>query len=367
MRDLNPEPKTTTPARRLVLKAMAAAGLTGVAGGGFALWPARANAYYAGPVSDHFDGVRFYNPGQQGPKSIAMLLKWQLTESSERWPDRYPAPAPGKPQARVGAGAACVTYIGHASFLLQADGANILIDPVFAERASPVAFLGPKRVNPPGIAFDDLPPIDAVLITHNHYDHMDTAALARLWQRDRPEIVAPLGNDTILQNEIPGIAASTGDWGSVVRLKCGPSVHIEPTQHWSARGTRDRMHALWASFVIATSRHRIYAIGDTGFGDGGTFRAIAARHPGIDLALIPIGAYEPRWFMRSQHINPADAVEAFLLSGAKAAVGHHWGTFKLTNEGVERPLEHLGQALAARALPPERFVAIRPGAVRDLA
>ena len=362
MTDKSPQKPAT---RRRLLKVFGAVGATGL-GGGWLLTPRGANAYYSGPVSDHFDGVRFFNEGQQGPKSIAMLLRWQLTEKSASWPSRYPGLAAAKPSRRLDAGQMRVTYIGHASFLLQACAANILIDPVYADRAGPFALLGPKRVNAPGIAFDDLPPIDAVLITHNHYDHMDTATLGRLWERDKPEFITPLGNDAILADAIPGLAARAGDWGDRITLRSGITVHVEPTQHWSARGTRDRMHALWASFVIEAGGRKVYAIGDTGFGDGNIFRQVATRHPSIDLALIPIGAYEPRWFMWSQHINPADAVEVLALSGARVALGHHWGTFKLTNEAIDDPPRHLAEALAAKRIAPERFTALRPGEMRQV-
>jgi L-ascorbate metabolism protein UlaG (beta-lactamase superfamily) len=224
------------------------------------------------------------------------------------------------------------------------------------------------RANPPGIAFDALPKIDVVLVSHNHYDHLDTTTLGRLWQRDRPKIITPLGNDTIMKSAVPGLEATTGDWGQSFAIGGAGGqyrVHLVPTQHWSARGLRDRFHALWASFVLTpepgTQGPRVYAVGDSGFGSGSTFRHVAERVPGIDVALLPIGAYEPRWFMQTQHMNPADAVEAFTLCGTQRAYGHHWGTFKLTNEGHERPVEHLAEALAAKGIAPERFVALKPG------
>lgn len=323
------------------------------------------NAYYNGPVSDHFDGSHFFNPGGNSPRGFRDLLRWQFTEPSARWPKRFDSPHSAKPAAKLDGPELRLTYIGHASFLLQTAGLNILLDPVWSQRASPVPFAGPKRVNPPGVAFDDLPRIDAVLLSHNHYDHMDLATIGRLWRRDRPAIVTPLGNDTIIRRHDAAIAVQTLDWHQAAEFPGGVIVHAEPTQHWSARGTSDRMHALWASFVIETPSAKAYFVGDSGLGDGGTFKQVARRHPGIALALLPIGAYEPRWFMQHQHMNPDDAVQALELCGAKQAIAHHWGTFKLTNEGIEQPLADLAAALAARGVAPDRFQTLRPGQARD--
>ena len=353
--------------RRRTLKMLGA--VSAVGGGGWALLSGgRANAYYQGPVSDHFDGVRFFNPGGIRPKGPGAFLKWQFGDRGEAWPASFPSPfPPDRPPARFDGEGARVVHIGHASFLIQARGRNLLIDPVWAERVSPLSFAGPRRVNAPGIAFEHLPRIDAVLITHNHYDHMDVDAVGRLWQRFKPRIVTPLGNDTILRRSVPDLTADAVDWGQALDLGEGVRVHVEPTAHWSARGAGDRMHALWASFVLEAGAHKVYCVGDSGFGDGATFREVGRRHPGLALALLPIGAYEPRWFMRNNHMNPQEAVEALALSGARRALGHHWGTFRLTNEGVERPLADLAAARTARAVPADRFAALRPGEVHVIA
>jgi L-ascorbate metabolism protein UlaG (beta-lactamase superfamily) len=179
-------------------------------------------------------------------------------------------------------------------------------------------------------------------------------------------VVTPLGNDAILQKGVPGLAVTAVDWGDVVDLGSDLELHTEPTLHWSARGAGDRMHALWASFVLRSGAQKVYCVGDSGFGDGQTFAQVGRRHPGLALALLPIGAYEPRWFMRNNHMNPEEAVEALRLSGATRAFGHHWGTFRLTNEGVEQPHLDLAAALAKREMPAERFPALRPGEVRVL-
>ncbi len=351
--------------RRRLIKYVMSTGAA-AAGGATLFVPRKANAYYTGPVSDHFNGTTFFNPGGRDPKGLGRLLQLYTSERWAKWPDAYPSSRLDRPPPLVGGQAARIAFVGHASWLIQAGGCNILIDPVWSDRASPVSFAGPKRVNAPGIAFDDLPPIHAVLVTHNHYDHLDIPTLARIWQRDRPQIVTPLGNDTIMCEAIAGLSATTVDWGDAFVLSPDVRVHAETTQHWSARGTRDRRHALWASFVLETPAGKIYAIGDTGFGDGRTFRQIAARHPRIRKALIPIGAYEPRWFMGDQHMNPDDAVQALEICGAETALGHHWGTFPLTTEGHEQPPADLAKALAARGHAAEQFRAVRPGDVVDI-
>jgi L-ascorbate metabolism protein UlaG (beta-lactamase superfamily) len=352
------------PNRRHLLQSLGAFATVGAGGWGL-LSGSRANAYYNGPASDHFDGVRFFNPSGVKPRGPGAFLKWQLGDRGESWPRSVPSPFPqDRPPARFDEAGLRITHVGHATFLIQARGKSILIDPVWAERASPFSFAGPKRVNPPGIAFDHLPGIDALLVTHNHYDHMCVGTIGRLWQRYRPRIVTPLGNDAILKKSVPELAASAVDWGDVVDLGDDLQVHVEPTLHWSARGTGDRMHALWASFVVRAGAQKVYCVGDSGFGDGATFAHVGKRHPGLALALLPIGAYEPRWFMRRIHMNPDDAMEALRLSGAARAFGHHWGTFRLTNEGVERPAQDLAAALASRDIPPDHFPALRPGEVR---
>jgi len=351
--------------RRRLLKWFAAAAATGTVGGTM-IMPRKANAYYAGPVSDHFDGTRFINLGGRGAKSFGQLARLFVLEPYAPWPERVEALPPVTPPRSVEGLGTRITHIGHASWLIQAAGLNILVDPVWSDRASPVPFLGPRRANPPGVRFEELPPIHVVLVTHNHYDHLDVATLARLWQRDRPHIVTPLGNDTIMRNEIPDLTATAVDWGDVTNLSPVVRLYTEPSQHWSARGFRDRMHALWASFVIETPAGRIYAIGDTGFGDGRTFRHIRDRDAGLRLAWSPIGAYAPRWFMADQHINPSEAVAVFEAVQAELALGHHWGTFRLTAEAHDDPPADLARALAARGILQDRFRPAQPGLVTTI-
>jgi L-ascorbate metabolism protein UlaG (beta-lactamase superfamily) len=332
-------------------------------GVGYAARRRSRNPYYQGPPSDHYDGLRFFSPVQGADKTLADVARWRLAKAERTpWPAAFPSPHPAdKPPARV-AGLR-VVHLGHASVLYQVAGRNILVDPVFAERASPIGFAGPKRVNPPGVALADLPPLDAVLVTHNHYDHLDGPALAALWQRHQPRIVAPLGNDAVIRGYDATALVETGDWGARIDLGDGIAVEILPAYHWSARGVNDRRMALWCAFALTTPEGVVYHVGDTGYGDGAIFRAVRDRFGPPRLATLPIGAYEPRWFMRAQHMNPEDAVMAFEALGAAQGLGHHWGTFRLTDEAVTAPADALAAALEAARLPAARFLPLRPGQV----
>ncbi len=324
------------------------------------------NPYYSGPVSDHFDGTRFFIAGHPLPITGLEFLQWKLRFGATRWPRAVDAPPQDKPPARVGDGALRVSYAGHASLLIQTRGVNILVDPVWSQRPSPLTFAGPVRVQPPGIAFDNLPQLDAILLSHNHYDHLDTRTLSALARRFDAPVLTPLGNDTILKRHDPAIRAQAFDWGASVELAPGVAVHFEPSYHWSARGTRDRRMALWCAFVIRTPDGAIYHIADTAYGTGAIFRQAREKHGPVRLAILPIGAYEPRRFMQNQHVNPAEAVQIFSDCGAAHALAHHWGTFQLTDEPCDAPPRALAAALAAAGIAPGRFVTRRPGEVFDV-
>jgi len=324
------------------------------------------NAYYSGPKSDHFDGVTFFNPNGHKPKGFVELIKWQLGGGKKKWPSSYPSPFSDKPPQRVKGEAMRVSFVGHASVLVQTAGLNILTDPVWSKRASPFQWAGPARVNDPGIAFEDLPPIDVVLLSHNHYDHLDLLTLDRLHKAFAPFVVTPLGNDTILRAHNKDFNITVGDWNDVIALADDVSVSLEPAHHWSARGVADRRNALWAAFVVNTPHGRIYHVGDTGFHDGINYKAVREKYGSFRLAILPFGAYEPRNFMKHQHQNPDEAVLGHKLCGAEFTLGHHWGTFQLTDESIEDQLEHLAAARQNHDVDDRTFRALQPGEVWDV-
>jgi L-ascorbate metabolism protein UlaG (beta-lactamase superfamily) len=323
---------------------------------------------YDGPVSDHFDGTQFFDPDGVPPKSLRELLSWQFGGNRQRraWPDWAPSPHADTPPPRVDGGKVRLSFVGHASWLIQTSGLNILVDPVWSERVSPVSFAGPKRRNDPGIAFDALPDIDVALVSHGHYDHLDLATLSKLAEKFAPRVVTPLGNDATMRSANDAIKAEAFDWHDRVELGGGIAVTLVPTRHWTARGLFDRNKALWASFVLETPAGKIYVVCDSGYGEGAHFRKVAAKHGPLRLAILPIGAYEPRWFMKDQHMNPADAVKALADCGAEQALAHHHGTFQLTDEAIDAPVTALGEALDEAKLPRERFVALKPGQVFEI-
>lgn len=320
----------------------------------------RRNTYYRGPRSENFDGLRFHSPLEPPNKKAHEVLRMLAGKTKRTWPRHFPSPFRDTPPERVQH--LRVAFVGHASFLVQISGLNLLIDPVWADRVSPFRFAGPKRVNPPGIAFDDLPPIDAILITHNHYDHLDVKTVKQVWDRFGCRVIAPLGNDPIIASANPTIPVETHNWGDRVPLSDRVALHLEPAYHWSARALRDRRMALWCAYVIKTAGGDVlYHIGDTAYGDGAVFRAIGERYGAPRVALLPIGAYEPRWYMKNQHVDPEEAVRIMLDCGAERAFGHHWGTFHLTEEPIEDPPEALAAAREKYGLTPDRFQALRPG------
>jgi L-ascorbate metabolism protein UlaG (beta-lactamase superfamily) len=307
-------------------------------------------------VSDHFDGKMFHNPGQNDLKSFWQVLKWKMTADTVKWPEKldnknYPLKTL-TPLEKVSA-----TFINHATFLLQFQGMNVLTDPLYSDRASPFTFLGPKRVRSAGIAFEMLPPIDVVLVSHNHYDHMDIETLKQLDAKFHPLFLVPLGDDKhLLKAGIQNVKAL--DWWEEVRVRDVRFI-FAPSQHWSARQLWDKNECLWGSFMIDSGATKVYHAGDTGYGPH--FTEIKSRLGAPDLALLPIGAYKPRWFMKHHHMDPEDAVKAHLDLGEPQSIGMHFGTFQLTDEGIDEPVNDLAVNLEKMKISSERFRVLDQG------
>lgn len=346
------------------------------------------------PVSDHFDGSVFFNPPDLAPRraepagdgrldqdrladgpapaeepiapcrrgGLIGILKWRMRRERNPWPRLPPDPQPaGDPHRLPPPGAVSVTFIGHSTFLIRLPHMTLLTDPIFSERCSPVSWAGPKRARPPGRRFHDLPRIDLLLLSHNHYDHMDLPSLRAIKRRDNPGVITPLGNARHLAKA--GLHQVTElDWWQETRLGNGARVTATPARHFSARSLWDRGQSLWGGFMLELGRHRLFFAGDSG--DGGHWAEIGQRLGPPDLALIPIGAYEPRPVMAPVHINPAEAVGAHIALGARQSIGMHFGTFQLTDEPPEAPPRDLAAARLAAGLPDEAFVTLRFGETR---
>jgi L-ascorbate metabolism protein UlaG (beta-lactamase superfamily) len=319
--------------------------------------------YYHGPVSDHFNGKVFFDPNNTNQVRCltSAMLRWKLSSRQRPWPKKLKNQLMDIPPARVEGEEIRISFVGHATMLIQAAGLNILTDPLWSERASPFSWIGPKRVVSPGIDFENLPKIDLVLISHNHYDHLDLPTIRRLWKEHKPMIIAPLGNDAVIRSYDKQIQVKCYDWGDQVSITDGVTLFIEPMQHWSARGIFDRNKALWAAYVLDTPGGKIYFAGDTAYGKGEYFQQIQKKHNRFRLAILPIGAYEPRWFMESMHINPEEAVLAYKDLNASFAVGHHFGTFQLADDGYDDPIIDLKKALADKDIAADRFLAMKIG------
>jgi L-ascorbate metabolism protein UlaG (beta-lactamase superfamily) len=299
------------------------------------------------PLSDHCDGERFFNPHGHADRSAAEVVRWMRTRRPTPWPARAPLVRHDPPPGRVDPGHVALTFIGHSTFLIRTARAAILTDPVFTSRAGPFGTFGPRRVRPPAIGAERLPRIDLVLLSHNHYDHLQPSSLSLF--RPRAVFAVPLGLGSFASGS-RGILEL--DWwesasADAIEITCVPA------QHFSARTPWDRNRTLWCGFVVRVEGMTLYFAGDSGYSP--QFAEIGARFPSIDVSLLPIGAYEPRWFMRPAHVNPEEAVRAHLDLKSRLSIAAHFGTFPLTDEGIDEPLRALERARNALAVPPEHF------------
>lgn len=296
-----------------------------------------------------FINGRFENLEPFPDKSFWQVLQWRFFEPRKTWPKWVETP-----QYKVDierSEALRWTVINHATVLIQMNGLNILTDPIFSDRTSPVSFAGPQRVRSPGVSFESLPPIDIVLVSHNHYDHLDLPTLKMLNDRFRPRFFVGLGNGPLLETaQIQQVTEM--DWWDEIQIQA-LQIQFVPAQHWSARGLFDRRKTLWGGFYLK-GKKTVYFAGDTGYGS--FFNTLQTKLGTPDLAFIPIGAYAPRWFMKYAHLNPEDAVNAALDLKAKKSVGIHFGTFQLTDEGIEDPAAELAAVIQEKNLSQNFFL-----------
>jgi L-ascorbate metabolism protein UlaG (beta-lactamase superfamily) len=317
---------------------------------------------YRGPVSDHFDGKQFINPGGFKAKGLSDVLKWMFTRKREKWPEMRSVSGP-RPLAFYRDGFR-ITFINHTTFLIQVDGINILTDPVWSSRTSPFEWAGPKRVRKPGIPLEELPKIHVVLLSHNHYDHLDIATMRTIFGAHHPKIITPLGVKAFLdQEKITG--ATDLDWWDEFALSKDVSVRCMPAQHFSGRGNLDRDATLWCGYTLNTSAGTLYFAGDTGYNEH-TFKEIGAKTGEIKISIIPIGAYKPRWFMSPIHVSPYEAVKIHLDVKSKLSIASHFGTFPLADEGYGDAMSDLKKALAENQLSETEFIALEEGEPKSI-
>jgi len=312
------------------------------------------------PPSDHCDGHHFHNPRGHLNRTWADVLRWRRTSRAQPWAQSVAVSPQRPPQLTPPHRLAC-TWINHATFLLQTTQGNVLIDPIYSRCAGPLGPIGPARVHPPGVAFPDLPTIDFVLLSHDHYDHCDLPTLRRLARRESPWAVTLLGNGALLRRA--GFAPEKIielDWWESHTTDAGMVITATPSRHWSNRLSGARNGRLWGGFHLQSAGRSAVFVGDTGY-DAEFFSEIRKRLGAPDLAMVPIGAYEPRWFMEPQHCNPDEAVQIHLALGATQSVAMHWGTFQLTDEARDEPPQALAAAKVARGVDDHAFRVLQPG------
>jgi len=299
--------------------------------------------YYRGPRTDHFDGRHFFNEEPFEEQKPSELARWQLSRHRGRWPDSAAIAEPAPP-ARVGGGVLRVTMVNHATVLLQMDSLNILTDPVWSEKVGLEGQFGVRRHRPPGIPFDSLPQIDIVLISHDHYDHMDLPSLRRLQQRYHPRIITGLGNPGYLATQ--GIqGAEQLDWWQSASLARGVRLTAVPARHWSGRTLSDRYERLWEGFVIEGATDTVYFAGDTGWGR--MYRELHDKWSRFTLALLPVAPFRPRWYMARKHLGPDDAVRVAAETRSAMVIPIHWGTFELGDDGESEAVDTLRAVVSA--------------------
>jgi L-ascorbate metabolism protein UlaG (beta-lactamase superfamily) len=296
--------------------------------------------------------LTFRNEDPSADRSFRDVIRWARTRAPQPWPPSVENGVRYEPRTPL-PGELLVTFVNHSTFLIQSESTTMLTDPVWSKRVSPVQWMGPARVHAPGIPFDRLPPVHVVLVSHNHYDHMDIPTLRRLQKRFAPQFVTTLGNKAYLEARGLRRVAELGWWDTY------DGVTATPAQHFSARTPFDRNRTLWAGFVCTLAGRRVFFTGDSGYAKH--FVSIGARLGPFAVSLIPIGAYEPRWFMSAAHMNPDEAVRAHLDLGSPLSVAMHFGCFQLTDEAIDEPVRALAEARIRHGVAESAFRVLRPG------
>jgi L-ascorbate metabolism protein UlaG (beta-lactamase superfamily) len=313
----------------------------------------KVNRRYKGPPSQHFDGRRFYNETGIRAQSLWTAFKWMLNRDHSPWSKKIiPSANYNLPNATEKH--CVVTFVNHASSLIQTGKINILTDPQYSDRASPFSFAGPYRVHEPGIAYDKLPKIDVVIISHDHYDHMDKRTLKMLYHDHKPLFLVGLGNDVHLKSFGITENVKTLDWWQPIQIANTVFTFV-PAQHFSGRGLLDHNTTLWGGFVLHIEKAHLFFAGDTGYGPH--FKTIHDHFGPMDLSMLPIGSYCPRWFMQPVHVNPEEAVLAHLDLQSKKSIGIHYKTFPMSDEPYEQPVIDLEAAKKKYNIPNDAFIA----------
>lgn len=295
---------------------------------------------YTGTVSDHFDGEVFYNPDVTANKGFLDFIQWQFSRDRGEW-DEYTETEPGQIiEERIGNGDMLVTFVNHSTFLIQVDDLNILTDPVWADIIGPFDTMGLHRMRDPGILMEDIPEIDIILVSHNHYDHMDITTLKHFADLYNPRIYTPLGNKVFLEaNGIFNVVEM--DWWDESQYNQEVTIACVPAQHFSRRGINDHNKTLWAGFVMLLPSGKLFFAGDTGFSEH--FQQIYESYGNMRLSLLPIGAYKPEWFMHTMHISPDEAFEVHKILNSLTSIGMHFGTFPLGDDGQYEAVNRIAE------------------------
>ena len=321
------------------------------------------NKLYKGAPSDHFDGRRFYN--EEPDHTFWDRVKWLWKMDTVDWPKWIEDPPHPKPTEYVNHRNIKVTFINHATILIQMDGLNILTDPIWSERAGPVSWMGSKRVRAPGVPLKDMPKIDAILISHDHYDHLDVPSLKQLSAQFQPLLLIGLGGKSFLKSKGFSNIIEMDWWQTYLHQSAGVTFTFVPARHSSGRGLWGRNRVLWGGFVIEGAAGRVYFAGDTGYGQ--FLQSIHERFRDFRLTIFPIGNYEPRWFMKAQHMNPEDAVEAHLLLNSQQSLGIHFGTFvEHPEQAIDAHEKKLSEALKKYNMSSSKFWVLQFGEGREV-